>query len=61
MNCSYGGKLLYDCDGCGHEWLDCKTCGYHLETYENPDIHEVARQEQVKQNNGRRYLVPLED
>ena len=36
-----GGKVKYDSDGCGHEWLTCEQCKLEVETYQSPCINKV--------------------
>ncbi|KMV28567.1 hypothetical protein AB733_23110 [Photobacterium swingsii] len=59
INCSCGGKALYDCDGCGHEWVTCETCKFEIERYQSKSI-EGDWGEAVKERHTnapcRRYL-----
>lgn len=48
--CKCGGKPVYDCDNCGHEWLTCKKCKFEVETYQCESIEKVWN-EKVSEND----------
>ncbi|HHJ3081383.1 TPA: hypothetical protein ACPVZG_005280 [Vibrio parahaemolyticus] len=57
VECLCGGKVKYDSDGCGHEWLTCEQCKFEVETYQSPCIKKVWEGKMLEKSKAnRRYL-----
>lgn len=49
--CKCGGKVKYDGDSCGHEWLTCNKCGFEVETYQCDSIEKVWNEKAIENDN----------